>query len=89
MELKAMTLGKVDDFLETIPSKYTRKNYVGGIKKFEAWYGACIVELIKSSEATKTIEKFYAALKQKHPYNTCRNVTNARATQYSVMEVVK
>lgn len=77
MELQAISLGKIEDFLETIPSKYTRKNYIAGIKKFEAWYGGSIVELIKSPEATKKIEKFYVALKQKHPQNTCRNMTNA------------
>jgi hypothetical protein len=50
---------------------------MNGIKKFEQWYRDSIVKLIKSPEATKTIEKFYVALKQKHPQNTCRNVTNA------------
>jgi len=35
MELSAISMGKVEDFLETIPSKHTRKNYVNGIKKFE------------------------------------------------------
>jgi len=77
MELCAITMGKVEDFLETIPSKHTRKNYVNGIKKFEDWYGDSITKLIKSPDATKVIEKFYVALKQKHPQNTCRNVTNA------------
>lgn len=77
MELSAITMGRVEDFLETIPSKHTRKNYVNGIKKFEKWYGDSITELIKNPEATKTVEKFYVALKQKHPQNTCRNVTNA------------
>jgi integrase len=77
MGLSALTMGKVEDFLETIPSKHTRKNYLNGIKKFEQWYGDSIVKLIKSPEATKTVEKFYVALKQKHPQNTCRNVTNA------------
>lgn len=77
MELSAISMGKVEDFLETIPSKHTRKNYVNGIKKFEQWYGESITKLIKNSDATKTVEKFYVALKQKHPQNTCRNVTNA------------
>jgi len=77
MELSAISMGKIEDFLETIPSKHTRKNYVNGIKKFETWYGDSITELIKNPEATKTVEKFYVALKQKHPQNTCRNVTNA------------
>ena len=77
MELSALTLGKIEDFLENIPSKNTRKNYVNGIKNFEQWYGDSIKKLIKNPEATKTAEKFYVALKQKHPQNTCRNLTNA------------
>jgi len=77
MELSAISMGKVEDFLETIPSKHTRKNYVNGIKKFEQWYGDSITKLIRNPDATKTVEKFYVALKQKHPQNTCRNVTNA------------
>lgn len=77
MELSAISMGKVEDFLETIPSKHTRKNYINGIKKFETWYGDSITKLIKNPDATKTVEKFYVALKQKHPQNTCRNITNA------------
>lgn len=77
MDISATTMGKLEDFLEIIPSKYTRKNYVNGIKRFEEWYGDSITKLIKSPDATKTVEKFYVALKQKHPQNTCRNVTNA------------
>ena len=77
MELCALTLGKVEDFLETIPSKHTRKNYVNGLKKFEQWYGDSITKLVKSPEATKTIEKFYVAMKQNNPQNTCRNVVNS------------
>jgi integrase len=68
---------QLDDFLETIASKHTRKNYVNGIKKFEEWYGDSITKLVKSPDASKTIEKFFVALKQKHPQNTCRNVTNS------------
>jgi integrase len=45
--------------------------------KFEEWYGDSITKLVKSPDATKTIEKFFVAMKQKHPQNTCRNVTNA------------
>lgn len=77
MNISAVTLGHLEDFLETISSKYTRKNYVSGIKKFEGWYGDSITKLIKSPDANKTIEKFFVAMKQKHPQNTCRNVTNA------------
>lgn len=68
---------KVDDWLEIIPSRHTRKNYVNGIKRFEKWYGKSITTLIKSPAATKTIEKFFVYLKQNHPQNTARNVTNA------------
>jgi integrase len=68
---------QLEDFLETIASKHTRKNYVYGIKKFEEWYGDSITKLVKSPDATKMIEKFFVALKQKHPQNTCRNVANA------------
>lgn len=31
MEVCAVTMTKVEDWLETIPSKNTRKNYVNGI----------------------------------------------------------
>lgn len=77
MKISAVRMGQLEDFLETIASKHTRKNYVNGIKKFEEWYGDSITKLIKSPDATKTIEKFFVALKQKHPQNTCRNVTNS------------
>jgi len=77
LELSVSSLGKIEDFLEVIPSKYTRKNYKFGIKKFEEWYGGSITELIKSPQATRKVEKFYVALRQKHPQNTCRNVTNS------------
>lgn len=70
-------MGKLEDFLETIPSKYTRKNYRNGIKKFESWYGKSIVTLIGNPEASKLVEKFYVYLKEKHCQNTARNQTNA------------
>lgn len=77
MEVCAVTMTKIDDWLETIPSKHTRKNYVYGVSKFETWFGESITNLIKSPEATKMIEKFYVNLKQHHPQNTCRVLTNA------------
>ncbi len=77
MNISAITLGQLEDFLETIASKHTRKNHVYGIKKFEEWYGDSITKLVKSPDATKMIEKFFVALKQKHPQSTCRNVANA------------
>lgn len=77
MELSVITLGKVEDWLETVVSKNTRKNYVNGTKKFEEWYGKSITTLIKSPEASKTVEKFFVHLKKSHPQNTCRNITNS------------
>lgn len=70
MEVCAITMTKVEDWLETIPSKNTRKNYVNGISKFETWYGDSITKLIKSPDTTKTVEKFFVHLKQEHPQNT-------------------
>jgi integrase len=77
LKIRKETMGKLEDFLETIPSKYTRKNYKNGIKKFESWYGKSIVTLIGNPEASKIIEKFYVYLKEKHCQNTARNQTNA------------
>jgi hypothetical protein len=59
MKISAITMGQLEDFLETIASKYTRKNYVSGLKKFEEWYGDSITKLVKSPDATKMIEKFF------------------------------
>jgi integrase len=77
LELRVESLGKVDDWLETVPSKYTRKNYRAGVKRFEAWYGKSIVNLIGSSEASKTVEKFHSYMKEHFCQNTARNQGNA------------
>lgn len=37
-EVKRMDMGKIDDWLSGIPSKYTRKTYKAGIRKFEEFY---------------------------------------------------
>jgi hypothetical protein len=42
MKISAVTTGQPDDFLETIASKYTRKNYVNGIKCFQNGMRECI-----------------------------------------------
>jgi hypothetical protein len=60
-----MDMGKVEDWLSAIPSKYTRKSYKHGILKFEEFYGKGIETLIKSEDAGRTIEKYYAWLKEK------------------------
>jgi integrase len=73
-----MDMGKVEDWLSAIPSKYTRKSYKHGILKFEEFYGKGIETLIKSEESGKTIEKYYAWLKEKgYVQNSCRNLVNA------------
>lgn len=70
---------KIEDWLSAIPSKYTRKSYKAGIKKFEEFYGQGIENLIgKSGEETgRVIEKFYVWLREKHGQNTCRNLVNS------------
>jgi integrase len=73
-----MDMGKVEDWLSAIPSKYTRKSYKHGILKFEEFFGKGIETLIKSEESGKTIEKYYAWLKEKgYVQNSCRNLVNA------------
>jgi len=71
-----MDMARIKDWLDAIPSPYTRKTYKAGIKKFEEFYGKGIETLIgKSGEETgRIIEKFYVWLKEKgHGQNTCRN----------------
>jgi integrase len=77
LELKVESLGKVEDWLETVPSKYTKKNYKAGVKRFEAWHGKSITTLIGSPDASKVLLKFYVYLKNKHCQNTARNQTNS------------
>jgi integrase len=73
-----MDMKLVEEWLSGIPSKYTRKNYMSGIKKFEnEYYHKPIETLIKSPEAGREIERFYCWLKERHGQNTCRNVVNA------------
>jgi len=73
-----MDMKLVKEWLSGIPSIYTRKNYMSGIKKFENEYFHKPIEtLIKSPEAGREIERFYCWLRERHGQNTCRNVTNA------------
>lgn len=73
-----MDMGKIEDWLSAIPSKYTRKSYKHGILKFEEFYQKGIESLIKSEDAGRTIEKYYAWLKEKgYVQNSCRNLVNA------------
>ena len=70
-----MTL--LEDFLETIPSKYTKKSYRHGIKKMEEYLGYPITKLIKSPDASKEVTKFYTWLKEQgYSQNSRRNLVN-------------
>lgn len=75
-----MDMAKMEDWLSALPSKYTRKTYKSGIKKFEEFYGKPIESLVDLSdeELGHSIDKFYSWLKQEkgHPQNTCRNYVN-------------
>ena len=71
-------MARIEDWLSTIPSPHTRKNYKSGIKKFEAYYGNGIETIIGSDDAGKIIDKYYAWLKnQMTSQNTCRNLVNS------------
>jgi len=78
MEITVDTLGKLEDFLETIPSKQTRKSYKNGISRMEEYLGHSIIRLIKAPDASKKTEKFFIWLKEVKGYsqNTCRNFVN-------------
>ena len=42
MKISAVTMGQLDDFLETVASKHIRKNYVNGIKCSQNGMRECI-----------------------------------------------
>lgn len=75
-----MDMARVEDWLSAIPSKYTRKTYKSGLRKFEQFCREPIESLLTLSDAETghIIEKFYAWLKDKgHGQNTCRNLINS------------
>jgi hypothetical protein len=75
-----MDMAKLEDWLSAIPSKYTRKTYKSGIKKFEQFYEKSIESILNLSdeETGHIIEKFYVWLKERgHGQNTCRNLINS------------
>jgi integrase len=79
-ENKKMDMARVEDWLSAIPSKYTRKTYKSGIRKFEQFYKKPIEDLLNLSdeETGHIVEKFYACLKDRgHGQNTCRNLINS------------
>ena len=71
-------MSKVNDWLGTIPSPQTRKNYLNGIRRFEEFYQKPIESLLilDDTELGHIVEKFYSHLKQNHPQNSCRNLVN-------------
>jgi len=71
-------MAKVQDWLSTIPSPYTKKNYVSGLRKFEFFYSNPVETLIGSEDAGRIIEEFFVWLKEQgRPQNSCRNLVNA------------
>ena len=73
-----MEMSKVDDWLEGIPSRATRKSYLNGLKTFEKFYNNGAETLIGSKDAGKVVEKFYAWMKQEgYKQNTARVKANA------------
>jgi hypothetical protein len=61
-----MEMAKLEDWLSAIPSKYTRKTYKSGIKKFEGFYGKPIETLLGLSDIDlgHVIDKLCSWLKQ-------------------------
>lgn len=55
MNFCAETMGKIDGWLETIPSENTRKSYIYGVSVFETRYGESLKKLIKSPEAGEDV----------------------------------
>lgn len=72
-----MNMEQVETWLEAIPSKQTKKSYRNSLRKFEAWLGKPIENLLgNSEEATKAVERFFCYLKENNCQNTARNQTN-------------
>lgn len=61
-----MDMTKLEDWLETIPSKISRRNYFYAVKKFEDFYQKPIEEILKleSQEVEKIARKFLSWLKE-------------------------
>jgi len=78
LEIYEETLTDLEDFLETIPSKNTKRSYRNGIMRMEEFLGHSLTKLIRSPEASKQITKFYSWLKNEKGYsqNSCRNLVN-------------
>ena len=73
-------MAKLEDWLETIPSKISRRNYYYAVKKFEDYYGKPIEQILKfePEEVEKTAKKFLSWLKEnKYQLNSIRLYVSA------------
>lgn len=72
-------LTTVEEFLSTIPSKATRKNYRNSIRKFEEYLGRSIESLLREKRNLgKIVEKYFVWLKEKgYKQNSCRETQNS------------
>lgn len=72
-----MDMEQVEIWLQSVPSKQTKKSYKNSIRKFESWYQKPIESLLgNQEEATKAVERFFCYLKENNCQNTARNQTN-------------
>jgi len=65
MEITVETFGELDDFLETIPSKATRKSYMNGIAKMEEHLGHSILKLLKFPNVSRKLKSSISGLKKR------------------------
>ena len=66
----------MEDFLKAQVSKATMRNYEFGLKSFAKWYKKPIADLLKEPDPGKTLEFYWAWLKQTYQGNTPRNKIN-------------
>jgi site-specific recombinase XerD len=74
-----MNMQKVEDWLGTIPSNSTRKNYINGVKKFERFLKAEIESVLDKddTELGHLIEKFHVWEREQNiPQNSIRCTVN-------------
>lgn len=72
-----MNVKEIEEWLESIPSKGSRRIYRYSVRKFEKWYGKPIEALLGNpEETTKQVERFYVNLKEVTCQNTARSIVN-------------
>jgi len=62
-----MDMARVEDWLSAVPSKYTRKTYKSGLRKFEQFYQKPIEDLLSlgDEETGHTIEVLRVAERER------------------------